>query len=79
MSDEKKCPAYSNGTRCDICGAWCVDNCLRCGAPQCCPKCCHISRLQTELAQVKAERDQLAARVGELEAEVSGWQSRYGH
>ena len=26
-----------------------------------------------------AERDRLSARVGEREAEVSGWQSRYGH
>ena len=25
---------------CDVCGTALIDNCLICGAPQCCPKCC---------------------------------------
>lgn len=25
---------------CDECGTELIDECLRCGAPQCCPKCC---------------------------------------
>lgn len=30
----------SNGRKCERCGTECVDGCLSCGAPQCCPKCC---------------------------------------
>jgi len=41
MSD--KCPEWSNGQRCESCGAWCIDKCVRCGAPQCCPQCCSIN------------------------------------
>lgn len=29
-----------NGQKCEHCGHECVDNCLACGAPQCCPRCC---------------------------------------
>ncbi len=25
---------------CDDCGSQIIYNCARCGAPQCCPKCC---------------------------------------
>jgi len=25
---------------CEDCGTTIIDNCIRCGAPQCCPKCC---------------------------------------
>ena len=31
---------HLNGKKCDICGTDKIDHCLRCGAPQCCPKCC---------------------------------------
>jgi hypothetical protein len=27
-------------TCCEYCGTPTIDNCLKCGAPQCCPKCC---------------------------------------
>jgi hypothetical protein len=29
-----------NGGTCDQCGSACIDRCLMCGAPQCCPVCC---------------------------------------
>lgn len=29
-----------NGGKCDVCGTPTIDHCIRCGAPQCCPKCC---------------------------------------
>lgn len=29
-----------NGQQCDDCGTECIDRCPRCGAPQCCPRCC---------------------------------------
>jgi hypothetical protein len=29
-----------NGGRCETCGTETIDRCTRCGAPQCCPKCC---------------------------------------
>lgn len=29
-----------NGRKCEDCGAECIDRCIRCGAPQCCPRCC---------------------------------------
>src|SRR5882762_465745 len=32
-------PKVSKGV-CEHCGTAIIDNCLRCGAPQCCPKCC---------------------------------------
>ena len=35
--------------RCDTCGADIIDNCPRCGAPQCCPQCCKIEALQAEV------------------------------
>jgi len=25
---------------CETCGTQIINHCLRCGAPQCCPKCC---------------------------------------
>ena len=34
--------------RCDHCGANIIDNCPRCGAPQCCPQCCRIAALEAE-------------------------------
>lgn len=37
--------------RCEHCGANTIDNCLVCGAPQCCPQCCRIGKLEKELAQ----------------------------
>lgn len=29
-----------NGGKCDHCGGPTIDRCERCGAPQCCPRCC---------------------------------------
>lgn len=29
-----------NGRHCKTCGTGIIDRCQRCGAPQCCPKCC---------------------------------------
>lgn len=49
---------------CDVCGTECVDRCFKCGAPQCCPKCCdealsqrfdELDRLET--AELEKERD----------------------
>ncbi len=36
--------AIVDGSRCDICGTKCITNCLLCGAPNCCPKCCEDQR-----------------------------------
>lgn len=30
----------ATGKRCEDCGTEIIDRCLRCGAPQCCPRCC---------------------------------------
>jgi hypothetical protein len=30
----------ANGFNCEACGTGLIDQCYRCGAPQCCPKCC---------------------------------------
>lgn len=30
-----------NGVTCKHCGSPCIDNCIMCGAPQCCPSCCY--------------------------------------
>lgn len=53
-------PEWSNGNRCDTCGAWCIDNCQSCGAPQCCPQCCRISSL--EAARSVPVQNDIAAR-----------------
>lgn len=29
-----------NGQHCEHCGGPCIDRCMMCGAPQCCPACC---------------------------------------
>ena len=55
--------------KCDHCGADIIDNCPRCGAPQCCPQCCRITELEAQLedrdmlyeAGIKAAREQLEA------------------
>jgi hypothetical protein len=31
---------------CEHCGAWLVENCATCGAPNCCPQCCRITQLE---------------------------------
>jgi len=41
----------SNGETCDHCGGECIDNCMRCGAPQCCPACCADSEAALRKAQ----------------------------
>lgn len=38
-----------NGRICDQCGSECIDRCLRCGAPQCCPKCCAEEHRKTNV------------------------------
>lgn len=35
-----------NGTFCEVCGTECIDRCINCGAPQCCPKCCHDTKIE---------------------------------
>lgn len=57
-----KRPEWSNGKRCDTCGAWLIDGpCLRCGAPQCCPQCC----------QLTAERERRERYQGQVESSRS--------
>lgn len=38
--DEKNSSSQSSKRVCEDCGTPIIDNCIRCGAPQCCPKCC---------------------------------------
>lgn len=33
---------------CEHCGAWLVEQCVTCGAPNCCPQCCRITHLHEE-------------------------------
>lgn len=42
-------PEWSNGGRCDHCGAWCINSCMVCGAPQCCPQCCKITEAEERI------------------------------
>jgi hypothetical protein len=65
--------------RCDECGANIVDNCHRCGAPQCCPQCCKIEQLEADLTSY---RDRLALCTGFRQAdkdEIEQLQSRIKH
>jgi len=41
--------------RCDECGADIIDNCQQCGAPQCCPQCCRIERLESAIRHALAD------------------------
>lgn len=33
-------PTATSGAICEFCGTRVINDCLRCGAPQCCPNCC---------------------------------------
>jgi len=75
MTEQRPC--WSNGQRCESCGAWCIDDCVRCGAPQCCPQCCLIDteRVAREAAEARAKgteaaNEYLHSRIEKLEAEV---------
>jgi hypothetical protein len=35
---------YDSSDFCDQCGTELIDQCLWCGAPVCCPKCCEETR-----------------------------------
>lgn len=37
---------------CDTCGTEIIDNCQRCGAPQCCPKCCAEAEAEHDLKPI---------------------------
>jgi len=52
-------PSWSNGKRCETCGAWCIDNCVVCGAPQCCPQCCKITIRDAHIDAIQKGRQQL--------------------
>ena len=59
--------------RCEHCGAKTIDNCLVCGAPQCCPACCRVSTLEGQLEAVTKENtrlDQVLRGCKSLEAEA---------
>ena len=45
--------------RCGECGALLINNCPYCGAPQCCPSCCKITRLETEAIQLKTDVERM--------------------
>jgi hypothetical protein len=48
--------AERDGKRCEHCGSdRLVDNCSRCGAPQCCDVCCQITALKAQLAERDGE------------------------
>lgn len=49
---------------CEACGTKLIDQCFRCGAPQCCPKCCleeEVSRAEA-LAEYNAHKAAQAKR-----------------
>lgn len=39
--------------RCENCGTKTIDRCLRCGAPQCCPRCCEVELLRSRLSEAE--------------------------
>jgi hypothetical protein len=43
------------GPTCPDCGSFTIDNCPACGAPQCCPKCCHAELLKWTPSSNKIE------------------------
>ena len=45
--------------RCGDCGSSLINQCLACGAPVCCPKCCQVDQLQATLAAREVEVDRL--------------------
>ncbi len=40
MTPRKESEAVPDRQKCDECGTKIIDQCFKCGAPQCCPKCC---------------------------------------
>ena len=67
-----KCPEWSNSQRCESCGAWCIDNCVRCGAPQCCPQCCSINTERAAREKADEENNRLRALVDRLPKTADG-------
>lgn len=50
LSERDEDDAAPEGSqKCDECGTGLVDKCLRCGAPQCCPKCCREAQGAEEI------------------------------
>ena len=37
---------HETSEKCDVCGSNLINNCFRCGAPVCCPKCCLDSQVE---------------------------------
>lgn len=54
--------------RCEHCGATTIDNCVRCGAPQCCPQCCRIATMELEFDTEKRGRVKLESELAEATA-----------
>lgn len=45
---ETRVDMVPNGGTCETCGHETIDRCPRCGAPQCCPRCCEEARAELE-------------------------------
>lgn len=75
-----------NRPTCDTCSTQLIDQCCRCGAPQCCPLCCQrstfeeieaakdkrIASLEQDAARYKRERDGLRASIAEALTALDG-------
>ncbi len=62
----------SKGSRkCENCGGDTIDNCLRCGAPQCCPRCCEPTSIKAENAELRLRIEALEGALKYMQAEVS--------
>lgn len=65
LAQERDAARAELRNRCDHCGAKTVDNCYRCGAPQCCPQCCKITKLEGHLDDAVSECERLKAELAE--------------
>jgi len=65
--------------RCDACGAKIIDNCARCGAPQCCPQCCRIDWTEKVLEAANRERDALRAELETTKAALVSARGEVGN
>lgn len=57
QSAEKVPVTEGNGGVCDDCGHFTIDRCPRCGAPQCCPRCCAEDHELALAQSAPAERE----------------------
>ena len=55
---------------CEHCGTELMDQCLRCGAPVCCPRCCSESAAADRIEELVMDKKDAYAEIRRIQAEL---------